>query len=252
MKKGVGFWNGDGSFSSLSHHLDELGCKWYYNWTLVPDPRSREIHAEFVPMIWSERQASEENLSRLKANGSKTLLTFNEPDGKDQANLKVEEALKVWPLFMQTGLRLGSPAPAVISPRKDWLARFMKGTEARDYRVDFICLHWYGDVTAPDAVEQLKGFLERQWKLYQRPLWLTEFSGSSGKWLKLHQPPMTFEKNADFIRRALPMLESLPFLERYAWFELKWEALPWSQVSLVNSRTGIKTSAGRAYTESGS
>lgn len=250
-KKGVGFWNDDGESNSFSHFVDELGCSWYYNWTAKPDRRSADLRAKFVPMIWNGGQATDANLSRLKKAGYKTLLTFNEPDGKQQANMPVAEAIQLWPRLMRSGLRLGSPAPAVAHDGDDWLSQFMAEAKARDYRVDFICLHWYGDITAPDAVDQLKNFLTKQHKRYRRPIWLTEFSGSNGYWLKLANPPVTPEKNAAFIRKAIPMLESLPFLERYAWFELKWNKPPWAKVALVNPRTGLLTVAGEAYRSAG-
>jgi hypothetical protein len=43
------------------------------------------------------------------------------------------------------------------------------------------------------------------------------------------------------------MLEALPFVERYAWFELQWAAKPWEHVALVNSKTGALTPLGVAY-----
>lgn len=250
-KKGVGYWNADGSFIRLSSSVDALRCSWYYNWTTVPDARGAELRAEFIPMIWNAPEASEANFERLSKSGYRTLLGFNEPDRKDQANMKVEKAIELWPRLMRTGMRLGSPAPADGASDKNWLQRFMKEAEAREYRVDFICLHWYGDITAPDAVEVLKDFLESNWKRYRRPIWLTEFSGSTGPWLEIVDPPVTREKNAEFIRKALPMLESLPFLERYAWFELKWNAKPWATVALVNPKNGKLTPAGKAYRNGG-
>lgn len=246
MKKGVGFSNADGSGDRFSKAVDQLGCGWYYNWTPVPDRQASPIRAEFVPMIWSGRDATKKNLVRLKKSGFHTLLGFNEPDGKEQANMTVGEALDLWPRLMETGMHLGSPAPATDFP-DGWLDRFMEGARKRHYRVDFICLHWYGDITAPDAVERLKDFLEARWHRYHLPIWLTEFSGSTGSWLKPVDPPVTPEKNAAFIRRVIPMLESLPFLERYAWFELKWIEKPWATVALVNPGSGQWTAAGQAY-----
>lgn len=250
-KKGVGFWNANEQFNRFSPDIDRLGCRWYYNWTPSPDDRAEEIRAEFVPMVWNGRDATEKNLARLKKAGFHTLLTFNEPDGKEQANMTVEQALALWPRLLRTGLRLGSPAPASVTKSKDWLGKFMAGADARGYRVDFICLHWYGDITAPDAVDRLKNFLETQWRRYQRPIWLTEFSGCTGYWIDFENPPVTAAKNAAFIRKALPMLESLPYLERYAWFELKWTEAPWADVALVNPKTGKLTPAGRAYRAGG-
>jgi hypothetical protein len=246
-KKGVGFWNARKTFNRFSPDLDRLGCAWYYNWTPNPDDRAAEIRAEFVPMVWNANDATTRNLAHLKSSGFHTLLTFNEPDGKKQANMTVEQALAFWPRLMRTGMRLGSPAPATISPTKNWLRRFMEGADTRGYRVDFICLHWYGDITSPDAVECLKNFLDQQWARYRRPIWLTEFSGSTGSWLELENPPMSAAKNAIFIRKALPMLESLPYLERYAWFECKWTEAPWATVALMNPKTGKLTAPGRAF-----
>lgn len=248
-RKGVGFWNADGRFTAFSPWVDRLGCAWYYNWTSRPD--AGPIRAEFVPMLWSGREVTEENLARLRAGKFPALLGFNEPDGKEQANMTVEEALDVWPRLEATGLRLGSPAPASVSGADDWLGRFMAGAAARGLRVDFVCLHWYGDITAPDAVERLRAFLDREWQRFGKPLWLTEFSGSTGFWLQPVNPPVDAEKNAAFLRRALPMLESLPYLERYAWFELTYDEPPWATVALVDPRTKTLTPAGAVYQAAG-
>jgi len=251
-KKGVGFWDGDGTAAHLAPAVDALGNAWYYNWTPQPDVNDRAIKAEFVPMAWHGGHATAETMAALKKAGYQTLLGFNEPDGKTQANMTVAEAIKLWPVLMKSGLRLGSPAPAhAHADGNDWLGDFMREAKKRHYRVDFVCLHWYGDITAPDAVERLKTFLETQWKLYKKPIWLTEFSGCNGYWLKLENPPVTREKNAAFIAKALPMLESLPFVERYAWFELAYTKPPWAKVALVSPRTGRPTVAGEAWRKAG-
>lgn len=252
QKKGVGFWNADGKAARLAPAVDELGNSWYYNWTPKPDINGRAIKAEFVPMIWHGGHATPETMAALKKAGYKTVLGFNEPDGKTQANMTVAEAIELWPVLMKPGLRLGSPAPAhAHADGNDWLGEFMREAKKRRYRVDFICLHWYGDVTAPDAVERLRKFLETQWKLYRKPIWLTEFSGCTGYWLRLENPPLTREKNAEFIRKALPMLKSLPYVERYAWFELAYTQPPWAKVALVYPRTGKPTVAGEAWRDAG-
>jgi hypothetical protein len=43
------------------------------------------------------------------------------------------------------------------------------------------------------------------------------------------------------------MLESLPFVERYAWFELKWTGKWWESVALVDPKSGAITTTGAAY-----
>ena len=248
-KKGVTFAFYDGHYDWLFPAIDQLGCSWYYNWRPTPELNHPKVTAEFVPMIWGDADCTDENFHKVETSDSKTLLGFNEPDRKDQSDMSVEQALELWPKLMKTGLRLGSPAPGNASPSSPdlWLPKFMREAAKRHYRVDFICLHWYGDVTDPRAVDNLRRVLIENWRQYQKPIWLTEFSGSSGSWLKLHSPPITTGKNAEFVRKVIPMLESLPFVERYSWFELRWDEKPWATVALVDSRTGLPTVTGEAY-----
>ncbi len=242
---GVGWANVAGRGTELGGEIDRLGCGWYYNWTEVPSVGGEGISAEFVPMIWGAAHVTDEALAAAGRSGSGVLLGFNEPDKRSQANLGVGKALKLWPRLEATGLRLGSPAAAEAR----WLERFMDGVDERRLRVDFICLHWYGDVTEPGAVEGLRGWLIEAWEQYGRPIWLTEFSGSTGRWLEIANPPVDVAANAAFLREAVPMLRELPFLERYAWFELAWRRAPWGAVALVDPGRGEWTELGVAWAE---
>jgi len=216
-KKGIGHWaTGHGRHTLDPRVVDELGCGWFYNWTPRPREREKRVQAEFIPMVWGEGDVTSEALEEVKAGGYSALLGFNEPDSRGQANITVGRALELWPKLMATGLRLGSPG---TTQGAGWLDEFMQEADRRGYRVDFICLHWYGDITKPEAVEDLRQYLTGYWQRYKRPLWLTEFSGGDWEWCS--RRPVTFEDNARFVREAVPMLESLPFVECYAWFSSK-------------------------------
>ena len=206
-KKGVGHW-GD----RLPEAPDLLGCSWYYNWEPVPVVPAGAAKAEFVPMMWSGKHVTDENLALVKSNGYKVLLGFNEPDGEGQANMSVAEAIALWPKLEATGCRLGSPGTTTGAP---WLDEFMAEAKKRNLRVDILCLHWYGDITKPDPVGDLKKYLERYWEKYHLPIWLTEYSGAD---FDYHLRKTTVEDNAKFARESIEMLEKLPFVERYAWF----------------------------------
>jgi hypothetical protein len=213
-KKGVGHWatgrRGGGLAPTV---VDQLGCGWFYNWRPRPMPGETKIAAEFIPMIWDERSVTDEVLAAVKAGGHAALLGFNEPDLDSQADMSVELAIELWPRLMETGLRLGSPG---TTQGAKWLDEFMEECARRDYRVDFICLHWYDDITKADAVENLRRYLTGYWEKYQLPIWLTEYSGGDWEWCE--NGPVTLQDNARFARESVAMLESLPFLERYAWF----------------------------------
>lgn len=146
-----------------------VNASWYYNWG--PNGTS-EPGLEFVPMVKGKGHVTGETLSAIKESGAKVLLCFNEPERANQGNLTVEEALDLWPKLMETGLRLGSPAPSSDQRGMDWLKRFMQGSKERKLRVDFIAVHWYRSANIAD----LDKWLDQLKQAYRRPVWVTEFN----------------------------------------------------------------------------
>lgn len=205
---------GVGEVHNSTEQVNVLGLPWYYNWTPLALPG--ETTAQFVPMIWDETSVTPEVLDRVKTHsGSPFLLGFNEPERHDQADMTVEAALALWPQLEATGKTLGSPAVSLDKKGKEWLREFMSRADERKLRVDFICVHWYGDITKPGAVGSLKDVLDSLHEAYDRPIWLTEFGAMDFYFTEdADRPGIT----AQFIREAIPMLESLPYLHRYAWF----------------------------------
>ncbi|MEC3997805.1 sigma-70 family RNA polymerase sigma factor [Actinacidiphila sp. DG2A-62] len=210
-RKGVGVW----SFDGVNTALKRSGASWYYTWSTSHDGISGP---GFVPMIWGAGSADDASLARAEAAGP-YLLGFNEPDMSGQSNMTVDQALALWPALMRTGKVLGSPAVAYGGDTPGgWLDRFMSGARAKGYRVDFIALHWYGgDFTTPDAVAQLRSYLQAVYDRYHKPIWLTEFAlidFSHGTRFP------TDQQQAAFVTAAAKMLDGLPYLQRYAWFGL--------------------------------
>jgi hypothetical protein len=213
-KKGVGTWY----FPNVNRALFDVNVSWYYTW----QPYTRQIApprgVEFVPMIWDKTFLDPEQLELAKNSGS-VLLGFNEPDKPDQANMTPQQALDLWPKLIATGMRLGSPATAANPALPgSWIEQFIDGARARGYRVDFLAVHWYGDdFRADESVKALRNFLEAVHRKYQLPIWLTEYS------LILWTDPPAFpswNQQAEFATKSVKMLESLPFVERYAWYSL--------------------------------
>jgi hypothetical protein len=132
--------------------------------------------------------------------------------------MTVAQALDLWPQLETTGMRLGSPAVATGADTPGgWLDQFMAGAAARGYRVDFITLHWYGSDFGPAAVGQLERYVQAVYNRYHKPIWLTEYAlinfGSGPEY-----PTQT--QQAAFVTGSTAMLDSLPYVERYAWFAL--------------------------------
>jgi hypothetical protein len=177
-----------------------LKAHWSYNWG--PKGESRP-GVEFVPMVKGKGQVTPEILGVIKGSGAKVLLGFNEPERRDQGNTTVAEALDLWPKLMDTGLRLGSPAPSSDSGGMAWLDDFMKGVEKRKLRVDFIAVHWYRSAN----VQEFEAWLRDLHRKYHRPIWITEFDAqySGGD-------------RDRFALQAFKMLDHFHDVERYSYF----------------------------------
>jgi hypothetical protein len=198
---------------------------------------------DFIPMIWGywgQKAGIAQAGEAAKRAGIKELLGFNEPDEKSQSNLSVEKALDAWPLLMETGLRLGSPG--CVHPDREWMKAFMEGVKKRKLRVDFVTVHSYGGTD----VEAFMRRLEAVRKLYQRPVWITEFA--VGDWQaksvaqNRHKPEMVLR----FMEKLLPRLERCSFLERYAWFPAGANSAALGTSALFDNN-GELTALGKVY-----
>ncbi|WP_246262869.1 glycosyl hydrolase, partial [Arthrobacter mobilis] len=130
--KGIGYSDKD----SLSRtQIKNLNVAWHYNW----GANTHLTAPPFIPMVKDavrllERDAIGKVTAQLPQTRTKHLLGFNEPDHRAQANMSVDEAIRLWPRLQQTGLRLGSPA--TVSVTSPWLKDFMAKAKARGLRVD--------------------------------------------------------------------------------------------------------------------
>jgi hypothetical protein len=235
-RKGVGVWTFDGVDSALG----KSGASWYYTWSTGHNGVSGP---GFVPMVWGPASTDAASLAQAKKAGP-YLLGFNEPDMAGQSDMSVDQALALWPKLMANGEVLGSPAVAYGGDTPGgWLDRFMSGAQAKGYRVDFVALHWYGgDFRTPEAVAQLKSYLQAVYDRYHKPIWLTEFAlidFSNGTRFP------TDAQQAAFVTSATTMLDGLPYLRRYAWFGLGADD---TKPSSGLFRSGaVETAAGRAF-----
>jgi hypothetical protein len=209
-KKGLGAC----SPLTTAAELSQLRLGWYYNWR--PQPKFAPVPGvEFVPMFWSGADVIAANLEAVGRSGAAHVLGFNEPDMEGQSNMTAKECLELWPQLEALPQRLGSPAPA----NWKWLDQFMPEAKRRGLRVDFVCLHRYPDISDPDAVVEMTEMIEGAYRKYGLPLWLTEFGAADvSAWHQPQHSKPTPEMARRFLSRMLPMLERLPYVERYAWF----------------------------------
>ena len=206
-KRGIGW--------PLENHEDRLDVfpldriKWFYNWS--SDKRS-DVGVEFVPMLWNGNQGDVDQFAdKVRSQGAKCILGFNEPERSEQANISPGDAARIWkeriePLREQ-GIRLGSPSIASTEEGLNWLQAFLN----EGCHVDFLALHWYGR-----GVDNFIGYItsvrERFGSRY--PVWITEFACTS--WNR-NEPASQGEIN-EFFDQSLARLDGTEWVERYAWF----------------------------------
>jgi putative glycosyl hydrolase len=201
-------------------------------------------------MIWGASDATTATLDEVKGEGH-ALLGFNEPDNSTQANMSVQQALSLWPKLMATGMTLGSPAvTSGAATPGGWLDQFMKGAAAYHYRVNFICVHWYGsDFRADPAVHQLRNYLQAVRDRYHLPIWLTEFALANYEGPTPAFPAET--RQAAFLTAATEMLASLPYVQRYAWFALPVAPESGTAGLFASTPGAVATDVGRAFASAG-
>lgn len=213
--------------------MTDFNTGWSYNWGANLASTTTK---EYVPMQWGTWNL-DVNVETLKTKPDVTsFLAFNEPDGKDQANMTITACLNNWPKLMQTGLRLGSPAFV----KTDSLVKFMDRALALGYRVDFMCLHSYEKRTGDNYVNTIYKPL---WDKYQIPIWVTEFAYGA-PWNTTSSDNMLSYNNGnkDFIQK----MDAAPFIERYALFAWSNPVLPtdslfYAYEKLIGSPVGTIT-----------
>lgn len=211
---------------------------WYYNWGSSPTkdpakPDEKNYNVEFVPEKWGAGGA----LGRIfETADASHLLGYNEPDHTEQSNVSVENAIKEWPVLMQTGRRLGSPATTDFT----WLYSFMEQCRKRNYRVDFVVVHAYwGNKSAAAWYRDLKAVHDRT----QRPVWIKEWNNGAN-WTNEGWPSgqaAQYARQLSDITAIVNMLDTCSFVERYSiynWVEEK---------RMMIDKNGKLTPAGEFY-----
>jgi hypothetical protein len=207
-KKGLSY-----NAASLTNAFAGTGISWAYNWAAGPGGTILS-GAEFVPMLWGLDGVSAwaGAAQSAIASGSKHVLSFNEPDHSEQAQIDPQTAAKshianVAPLSGQVSIGspgvTNGPAPMGIS----WLQSFFDACGGQ-CNIDFVAFHWYDSATNVAYFKQhVQDVIDTAAKNGVSKVWLTEF-GASG----------SDSEVAGFIQEVIPWLDSQPAVERYAYF----------------------------------
>jgi len=232
------------NFGALKYDPIAMNVSWYYNWgrgefDTINHHGYEKI--EYVPMIWNATNSTEVNkkINDVINNKYKNLLTYNEPDLTEQANMSVEQALSFWPNLQSHQYRLSSPATAYwpsISPT--WFQPFMQEIANRNYQLDFITIHAYPEnFEGKDLANWfIENIIKPTYETYHKPIWITEFSTIGNA--------VTKEGTAEFLEYVMPMLDELEYVERYSYFSYDAGNCNYG---LIDFTTGELSPAGEVY-----
>ena len=200
-----------------------LNNTWNYKWN---NNGNASLEIEYTPMSWGYGGANDDGDIQLYKSKYKAthVMAFNEPDNcNDQSgqynNLcDTNVAVSTYKNLMKTGLRLVSPSCRENAPF-GWLKEFYDKANQQDIRIDVIAVHWYdwgsNPVNSPNEsptsiFNRFKTYLQNVYNLYGLPIWITEFNANINR---------TNATNYGFMQLALPYLETLDYVERYAWYQ---------------------------------
>jgi hypothetical protein len=191
--------------------LNSLNLGWYYTWGLSGVPN---VNLKFTPMVWGVPSVSK--LDQIPA-GSTEILAFNEPDGAQQSNVAVQQAIALWPQLkakaIAMGARLGSVATAQnpLAPNS-YFDELWNALSPID-RPDFICLHWY----APPNADHFLTWLDDIWEKYQKPIWVTEMCVADWKATPGVPERFTTAQIQDFMDQVVAGMNQRNYVERFSW-----------------------------------
>ncbi|KAF8640678.1 hypothetical protein AX17_000334 [Amanita inopinata Kibby_2008] len=204
-KRGLAFAAGEAPDDILNANQTGSLISWQYNWASVPPSYLATSNIPYVPMQWGSSNI--ENISNhIQAQGADTVLAFNEPDSDQQSNIKPTDAALLWKLHIEPlkvlGTRLGGPAVTAGPRGRLWLQDFFSACD--NCTIDFLPLHWYGS-----GVEDFYNYIFDIHREYpQYPIWITEYAETSSNDRVIY----------DFMNQTISFLETLDWVERYAWF----------------------------------
>jgi autotransporter-associated beta strand protein len=210
---------------------------WWYDWGTSA---TATADREYIPMKWTTGTTTGNIFSQQN---SAHVLGYNEPDNSGQANLTVAQAMGNWPTMMQWGLRVGAPAVSdsgATGAGLNWLYAFMAEANSVGYRVDFIPIHYY---KCGWTTSQFSNYLAGIYQTTGKPVWVTEWNDGAS-WCSSGLPGSQ-AADATAIASDVAMLDSAPFVERYAiyeWFD------PSTYLNLITTNaTPTLTPAGVVY-----
>lgn len=215
----------------LFNALKNMGFRCYHTWhppALTGDDNS----VVRLPAWWGAGDLTANALASIKANGN-LVIGSNEP-WSGHFGSTVDECIAVWPSLMALGNRLAAPSISSWDPGSSdpWIDDFMTKIAAHGYRVDAQNVHFYTRTSDPTAAtNEFLTYLNGIHARYPMPMIVTEWGlnnfGATGtsrsEYVAGVPQPHSMAQQIAFMQAAIPMLDSLSFVEKHFWYALTYD-----------------------------
>ncbi|PPQ69439.1 hypothetical protein CVT25_004831 [Psilocybe cyanescens] len=199
-KRGLGY-AGSVPGDVINANQSNSVLSWEYNWSNLPPDYLATSNIPYVPMQWGSVGA-DSFADDVKAQGAKTILSFNEPDFDQESNMLPEDAAKLWMQFLEplksTGVRLGGPA-VTNSPtgRMDPDSTLSTATFLTSI-INFLNIR-FGSLNLPRHRQMTQASYAQFSRLFY--------------FLIMHYTVVF-----NFMNTTITAMDTLPWIERYSWF----------------------------------
>lgn len=153
------------------------------------------------------------------------LMTFNEPERPDQANMSPSHAAELWPQVVsianQYNLQLVAPCGTQDHGfiwYEEWISACIS-LYGEPCEYDFTCVHTYYQPEPCDGipswacVSNVMSKIDNWANTFGKPTWVTEFA--CNPW----EGSCDAQKQLDLMQQIVPLFEESQNVFRYAWFE---------------------------------
>jgi len=196
-------------------NANKVNATWTYNWG-GGAPSNLPAGVQFYPMWWSyygaTQTADTAGLTSIKNAGYPVLLTYNEPDHTDQANLTTAYALQGYTHISVASQAIGFPniiSPACADDNSTWMAQFMAAVKSQGLVCHAVAIHAY-----QSTASSFLSYVDSIHTKFGYNVYVTEFAPTDWK----SPTAITVANCQSYMSTAIPGLKSRGYVLDYSWY----------------------------------
>jgi hypothetical protein len=238
----------------LFNAIKAIGFRCYHTWHERPLTGDDGSIPRLPAWWWS---FDSDGLAVVTANGNPFIGT-NEP-WQGRFGRTVDEVINDWwPQLQSLPNRLVAPSISSWDPGSSdpWINDFMNKCSIHGYRVDAQNAHFYTRTSDPNAAtDEFLAYLTDIHTRFPMPIFVTEWGlnnfGATGtsrsEYVAGNPQPHSMAQQIAFMQTAIPMLDSLSFVEKHFWYALTYDGSYDNYAVMLGN--GSLTPLGQAFSD---